>query len=204
MGQRLRGSATTPEAVRRVMRRSQESVGSLARRHSISPSPSGRGAGARPRRIRRWGPGRPARPGSPSGRRGRHRGPHCRRWMTQERNHHAPTLRPHDELHARFQLFLDAYDPVRRLMGLCGLTSHEAICRAWSEETDRFRVGPARHPPGLTTWSATRPHSEIDLGHRRRSQTIPRGEGQRKRRANPQALRLSADGMWPWPSAMAC
>src|SRR5918998_3771565 len=38
MGQVLHGSATTTEAVRRAMQRSQESVRALARRHGISPA----------------------------------------------------------------------------------------------------------------------------------------------------------------------
>jgi transposase InsO family protein len=38
MGQVLHGSATTTEAVRRAIQRSQESVRALARRHSISPT----------------------------------------------------------------------------------------------------------------------------------------------------------------------
>src|ERR671921_50713 len=38
MGQVLHGSATTTEAVRRAMQRSQESVRALARRHGISPT----------------------------------------------------------------------------------------------------------------------------------------------------------------------
>src|SRR5919106_5083869 len=38
MGQVLHGSATTTEAVRRAIQRSQESVRVLARRHGISPT----------------------------------------------------------------------------------------------------------------------------------------------------------------------
>ena len=38
MGQVLHGSATTTEAVRRAIQRSQESIRALARRHSISPT----------------------------------------------------------------------------------------------------------------------------------------------------------------------
>ena len=38
MGQLLHGSATTTEAVRRAIQRSQESVRVLARRHGISPT----------------------------------------------------------------------------------------------------------------------------------------------------------------------
>jgi transposase InsO family protein len=38
MGQVLHGSATTTEAVRRAIQRSQESVRALARRHSVSPT----------------------------------------------------------------------------------------------------------------------------------------------------------------------
>ena len=38
MGQVLHGSATTTEAVRRAIQRSEESVSALARRHGISPT----------------------------------------------------------------------------------------------------------------------------------------------------------------------
>jgi len=38
MGQVLHGSATTTEAVRRAIQRSQESVRALAQRHGISPT----------------------------------------------------------------------------------------------------------------------------------------------------------------------
>ncbi len=38
MGQVLHGSATTTEAVRRAIQRSEESVRALARRHGISPT----------------------------------------------------------------------------------------------------------------------------------------------------------------------
>ncbi len=38
MGQVLHGSATTTEAVRRAIQRSEESVRALARRYSISPT----------------------------------------------------------------------------------------------------------------------------------------------------------------------
>ena len=38
MGQVLHGSATTTEAIRRAIQRSEESVRALARRHGISPT----------------------------------------------------------------------------------------------------------------------------------------------------------------------
>src|SRR5215212_11783853 len=38
MGQVLHGSATTTEAIRRAVQRSEESVRALARRHGISPT----------------------------------------------------------------------------------------------------------------------------------------------------------------------
>src|SRR5438067_1883726 len=37
LGQVLHGSATTPEAVRRAIQRSQESLGTVAKRHGINP-----------------------------------------------------------------------------------------------------------------------------------------------------------------------
>jgi len=57
----------------------------------------------------------------------------------------------HDELRAHLKLFLDAYNYARRLKALRGLTSYEFICRAWTQEPERFRLDPSHHTPGLNT-----------------------------------------------------
>ncbi len=57
----------------------------------------------------------------------------------------------HDELRAHLQLFLDAYNHARRLKALRGLTPYELICRAWTQEPERFRLDPSHHTPGLNT-----------------------------------------------------
>ena len=55
----------------------------------------------------------------------------------------------HDELRAHLKLFLDAYNYARRLTALRGLTPYEFICRAWTQEPERFRLDPSHHTPGL-------------------------------------------------------
>ena len=57
----------------------------------------------------------------------------------------------HDELRAHLQLFLDAYNHARRLKALRGHTPYEFICQAWTQESERFRVDPSHHIPGLNT-----------------------------------------------------
>lgn len=54
-----------------------------------------------------------------------------------------------DELCADLQLFLDAYNHKRRLKALRGLMPQEFICRAWTNEPERFRFDPLHHTPGL-------------------------------------------------------
>jgi hypothetical protein len=53
--------------------------------------------------------------------------------------------------------FLDAHNFARRLKALLGLTPYEAICEAWAEEPDRFRVDPIHLTPGLNISSARAP-----------------------------------------------
>ncbi len=60
----------------------------------------------------------------------------------------------HDELRAHLQLFLDAYNHARRLKVLRGLTPYEFICRAWTQEPERFRIEPSHHTPGQNTSSS--------------------------------------------------
>ena len=55
----------------------------------------------------------------------------------------------HDELRARLQLFLDAYNHARRLKALRGLTPYEFTCRAWTQEPKRLRIEPSHHTLGL-------------------------------------------------------
>ena len=57
----------------------------------------------------------------------------------------------HDELRARLQLFLDAYDHARRLKALRGLTPYEFTCGAWTQEPKRFRIDPSHHTLGLNS-----------------------------------------------------
>lgn len=48
----------------------------------------------------------------------------------------------HQQLRRHLAAFLDAYNFARRLKTLQGLTPHEAICRAWADEPERFRYDP--------------------------------------------------------------
>ncbi|MGF6313582.1 hypothetical protein ABIB82_007737 [Bradyrhizobium sp. i1.8.4] len=54
--------------------------------------------------------------------------------------------RYHYETHRQLEdhpaVFLDAYNFARRLKTLSGLTPYEAICKAWVDERDRFRIDP--------------------------------------------------------------
>ena len=64
----------------------------------------------------------------------------------------------HDELRAHLKLFLDAYNHARRLKALRGLTRYEFICRAWTQEPERFRLDPSQHTPGLNTSANDHPN----------------------------------------------
>ena len=57
----------------------------------------------------------------------------------------------HRQLEEHLATFLDAYNFARRLKTLRGLTSYEAICKAWAEEPDRFRYDPSHLTSGLNT-----------------------------------------------------
>ncbi len=57
----------------------------------------------------------------------------------------------HDQLENHLAVFLDAYNFARRLKTLRGLTPYEAICKAWVEEPDRFRLDPVHLTSGLNT-----------------------------------------------------
>ena len=55
----------------------------------------------------------------------------------------------HQQLKQHLQTFLAAYNYAKRLKTLKGLTSHEHICRCWTETPDRFRFNPLHHTVGL-------------------------------------------------------
>jgi len=55
----------------------------------------------------------------------------------------------HDELKAHLAAFLDAYNFAKRLKTLRGLTPYKALCRAWSDDPDRFRLEPTHLTSGL-------------------------------------------------------
>ena len=55
----------------------------------------------------------------------------------------------HDQLRTHLQLFVDAYNHARRLKTLRGLTPYEAICKAWTDDPQRFTLNPLHQMPGL-------------------------------------------------------
>jgi transposase InsO family protein len=57
----------------------------------------------------------------------------------------------HRQLEDHLAAFSDAYNFARRLKTLRGLTPYEAICKAWAEEPDRFRLDPVHLTSGLNT-----------------------------------------------------
>jgi len=64
---------------------------------------------------------------------------------TVRRYHYETHRQQEDHLAA----FLDAYNFARRLKTLRGLTPYEAICKAWADERDRFRIEPLHLTSGL-------------------------------------------------------
>jgi transposase InsO family protein len=64
---------------------------------------------------------------------------------TVKRFHYAS----HDQLKAHLQTFLMAYNFAKRLKALKGLTPYEFICKAWTNQPERFRVDPNQHIVGL-------------------------------------------------------
>jgi transposase InsO family protein len=54
----------------------------------------------------------------------------------------------HERLRAHLLTFLDAYNYARRLKTLNGLTPFEFICKAWTEQPQRFRLNPIHHMAG--------------------------------------------------------
>ena len=55
----------------------------------------------------------------------------------------------HSQLKAHLHSFLMAYNFVRRLKTLKGLTPYEYICKIWTKEPERFIVNPFHHTVGL-------------------------------------------------------
>jgi hypothetical protein len=55
----------------------------------------------------------------------------------------------HDQLRQHLADFVAAYNFARRLKTLRGLTPYEAICKAWTEEPQRFTLNPLHQMPGL-------------------------------------------------------
>ncbi len=64
---------------------------------------------------------------------------------TVKRFHYAT----HNQLRAHLADFVAAYNFARRLKTLRGLTPYEAICKAWTEEPQRFTLNPLHQMPGL-------------------------------------------------------
>jgi transposase InsO family protein len=57
----------------------------------------------------------------------------------------------HDQLRGHLTAFISAYTFARRLKTLRGLTPYEFICKAWTNEPDRFKLNPLHQMPGLNT-----------------------------------------------------
>jgi len=64
------------------------------------------------------------------------------------RRYHYETNR---QLEEHLAAFLDAYNFAKRLKTLRGLTPYEAICKAWAEEPNRFKLDPVHLTSGLNT-----------------------------------------------------
>ena len=57
----------------------------------------------------------------------------------------------HDQLPQPLADFVAAYNFGRRLKKLKGLTPYEFICKRWTPEPQRFRLGPLQQMPGLNS-----------------------------------------------------
>jgi transposase InsO family protein len=64
---------------------------------------------------------------------------------TVKRFHYAT----HDQLRTHLADFVAAYNFARRLKTLRGLTPYEAICKAWTDNPQRFTLNPLHQMPGL-------------------------------------------------------
>ncbi len=57
----------------------------------------------------------------------------------------------HSQLKTHLTDFIDACNFGKRLKTLKGLTPYEYICKAWTNEPERFRINPIHHMPGPNT-----------------------------------------------------
>ena len=57
----------------------------------------------------------------------------------------------HDQLRSHLGDFVTAYNFARRLKTLKGLTPYEFICKAWTNQPERFTLNPLHQMPGLNT-----------------------------------------------------
>lgn len=57
----------------------------------------------------------------------------------------------HDQLRTHLADFVAAYNFVRRLKTLRGLTPYEHVVKCWTEEPDRSKINPRHHIPGPNT-----------------------------------------------------
>ena len=57
----------------------------------------------------------------------------------------------HEQLRQHLADFVAAYNFGRRLKTLKGLTPYEFICKAWTEQPERFTLNPLQQMPGLNT-----------------------------------------------------
>ena len=55
----------------------------------------------------------------------------------------------HGQLQTHLADFISAYNFAKRLKTLRGLTPYEFICKAWTNEPERFIVSPLHQMPGL-------------------------------------------------------
>jgi hypothetical protein len=56
----------------------------------------------------------------------------------------------HQQLRAHLAAFLDAYNFAKRLNTVGGLTPYEHMCKAWTNEPERFTYDPTHLTAGLT------------------------------------------------------
>lgn len=73
------------------------------------------------------------------------------RWRPFSVSEKYAAARSPNDLRCSVAAFLDAYNFAKRLKTLRGLTPSEAICRAWAEAPERFRLDPIHLTSGLNT-----------------------------------------------------
>jgi transposase InsO family protein len=57
----------------------------------------------------------------------------------------------HDQFSNHLADFVQAYNFAKRLKTLKGLTPYEFICKAWTNQPERFILNPLHQMPGLNT-----------------------------------------------------